>query len=277
MTPIRLTWCRNPGLRCTTPPTWNPAGSRQASTRPTFRRTQEPGRDWWLEVCEGEGVIHGGHSHLTDPDELRKDIATYYGMVSFMDEHIGRILEALDRLGLAENTLVVFTTDHGHFLGQHGLMAKAIHMYEDLIRIPWIVRWPGRVPAGCVSVTLQNLVDLAPTFLAAAGVEIPGRMTGLNLLPDWCDGRPVRAWSITENHNGRRRFHMRTFVNSRYKLTIYRQGSDGEFFDLERDPSETRNLWSDRASQTAKAQVMDAFLRATLQTEPERMPRIAGA
>jgi arylsulfatase A-like enzyme len=139
------------------------------------------------------------------------------------------------------------------------------------------MRWPGRAPAGRVSADLQNLVDLAPTFLAAAGAEIPGRMTGLNLLPDWCDGQPVRTWSITENHHGRRRFHMRTYVNERYKLTIYRTGQDGELFDLLADPGELRNLWHDPAAQTVKAQVMEAFLQATLEMEPERMPRISGA
>jgi arylsulfatase A-like enzyme len=242
-----------------------------------FRRTQERGDAWWKQAREGEGAVHGGHSHLRDPAELRKDIATYYGMVSFMDEHIGRILAELDRLGQADNTLVIFTTDHGHFLGGHGLTAKAIHMYEDLIRIPWIVRWPGHVHPERVADTLQNLVDLAPTFLAAAGIAIPGRMTGLNLLPDWCEGRPVRSWSVTENHHGRRRFHMRTFVNARYKLTVYRGGSDGELFDLVADPGEIRNLWHDPSAREIKAKVMEEFLQATLEMEPERMPRIANA
>lgn len=242
-----------------------------------FRRTQEQGHAWWKEENQGEGYVHGGHSQLRDPEELRKDIATYYGMVSFMDAHIGRILAELDRLGVAENTLVVFTTDHGHFLGQHGLTAKAIHMYEDLIRLPWIVRWPGRVPAGRVSATLQNLVDLAPTFLSAAGIAAPGGMTGLNLLPDWCGGEAVRQWSVTENHHGRRRFHMRTYVNERYKLTVYRTGADGELFDLAADPGEVRNLWHDPAARQLKADLMEDFLQATLQSEPERMPRIAGA
>lgn len=242
-----------------------------------FRRTQEKGYAWWRAAIEGEGAVHGGHSHLYDSESLRKDMAAYYGMVSFMDEHIGRILVELNRLGLAEDTLVVFTTDHGHFLGRHGLIAKAIHMYEDLIRLPWIVRWPGRVPAGRVSSSLQNLVDLAPTFLSAAGLEPPGIMTGLNLLPSWCEGKAVRRWSITENHHGRRRFHMRTYVNERYKLTVYRTGRDGELFDLVADPGEIRNLWHDPSARKLKADLMEAFLQATLEMEPERMPRITGA
>jgi len=241
-----------------------------------FRKTQEHDPDFWRSLVEDKG-IHGGHSHLHDRQELKKDMAVYYGMVSFMDQEIGRILEALDRLGLAENTLVVFTTDHGHFLGQHGLIAKCIHHYEDLLRVPFIVRFPGRVPAGKTSDALQNLVDLAPTFLAAAGLEIPGIMTGLNQLPNWQDGRPVRTYSITENRHTRTRVHMRTYVDARYKITVYRQGGDGELFDLAEDPGEVHNLWHEPGAAGLKSRLMHAFLQATLRDEPTRMPRIAGA
>ncbi|NCB11006.1 MAG: hypothetical protein EOM78_05180, partial [Erysipelotrichia bacterium] len=98
-----------------------------------FRKTQEDDPEYWKLVTRDEGAVHGAASHLRDEEELKKDIAVYFGMISFMDYQIGLILDELDRLGIAENTLVVFTTDHGHFLGQHGLTAKAIHHYEDLI------------------------------------------------------------------------------------------------------------------------------------------------
>ena len=241
-----------------------------------FRKTQEHDPAYWKAARQGE-AIHGGHCHLRDPEELRKDVACYYGMVSFMDRQIARTLESLDRLGLADNTLVVFTTDHGHFLGQHGLIAKAIHHYEDLLRVPFIVRWPGRVPAGQASEAIQNLVDLPPTFLAAAGREVPGIMTGVNQLETWRGGPEVRSGSITENHHGTRHFHMRTYVNRRYKITVYRDGQDGELFDLTRDPDEVRNLWHDPGSQALKGHMLHEFLQATLQGEPMRMPRIAGA
>lgn len=242
-----------------------------------FRQTQHHNPDWWKRATAGEGYVHGAHSHRHDPEELKKDIACYYGMISFMDAEIGRTLDELDRLGLAGNTLVIFTTDHGHFLGQHGLIAKAIHHYEDLIRLPFLVRWPGRVPAGRVSTALQNLVDLAPTFLTAAGLPVPGGMTGVNQLPAWEGGAAVRQWSVTENHHGYRRFHLRTYVNPRYKLTVYRQGEDGELFDLEEDPGEVRNRWHDARYAAVKQRLLLEFMQATLQSEPERMPRIAGA
>jgi len=251
------------------------SGEEHAKNPPHFRLTQEKSPDF-SAYYEDQG-IHGFHSHLRDEQELRKDIAIYYGMISFMDQQIGRILEALDRLGVAERTLVVFTTDHGHFLGQHGLIAKGAFHYEDMIRIPFLVRWPGQVPAGRVSRRLQSLVDLAPTFLAAAGVEIPGVMTGVDQLPAWCADRACRDHAIVENRHTYKNVHLRTYVNERYKITVYRQGEDGELFDLVEDPGEINNLWHEPQACELKRKLLMEFMQATLATEPTRMPRIAGA
>ena len=243
-----------------------------------FRKTQEADNDYWEEVTKDEGGwVHGGHHHLHSEAELKKDIAVYYGMTSLMDKHIGRILDELGRLGLADNTIVVFSTDHGHFLGQHGLIAKAIHHYEDLIRIPWIVRWPGRTCPGTVSSSFQNLVDLAPSFLCAAGLEVPGSMTGISQLESWQGGPEPRHFTIVENHHGNRKFHMRSYLNKRYKITVYRNGTEGELFDIQSDPEELRNLWDNPDSAAIKSHMLLEFMQGILQTEPERMPRIAGA
>ena len=241
-----------------------------------FGKTQQDDSDWWQQARKGE-AIHGGHPHLHDVEELKKDMACYYGMVSFMDQQIGSILDALERLGQAGNTLVVFSTDHGHFLGQHGLIAKCIHHYEDLLRIPYIVRWPGRTPAGQTSGAIQNLVDLAPSFLSAAGLDVPGAMTGVDQTGCWSGGQATRDWSVTENHHGTTHFHMRTYVNQRYKITVHRDGADGELFDLREDPREVSNLWHDPAARQLKGELLHEFMQATLVSEPTRMPRIAGA
>ena len=241
-----------------------------------FRMTQEKNPKFREMFFEDKG-IHGGHSHLHDTEELKKDIACYYGMVSFMDREIGCILDALDRLGLADSTLVVFTSDHGHFLGQHGLIAKTLFHYEDLLRVPFIVRWPGRAPAGRASQDIQNLIDLPSSFLSAAGLDIPGIMTGVDQTDTWCGGEPARKWSITENRHTKTNFHMRTYVNQRYKITVYRKWPDGELFDLVEDPGEVNNLWHDPAAQELKGKLLLEFMQATLTCEPTRMPRIANA
>ncbi len=241
-----------------------------------FRMTQEEDPKFREMFFEDQGM-HGAHSHLHDREKLKQDMACYYGMVSLMDQQIGRILDALDRLGVAENTLVVFTTDHGHFLGQHGLIAKAIHHYEDLLRLPFVVRWPGCVPAGQVSQALVSLVDLPPTFLTAAGLEVPGIMTGVDQLETWGGGAPARTWCICENRHTRTNFHMRSFVTERYKITVYRKSDDGELFDLVEDPGEVNNLWHEPAAAELKGRLLHQFMQATMACEPTPMPRIAGA
>lgn len=241
-----------------------------------FGMTQDLKADFHRFHTEDQHA-HGMHPHPFGEEDMKLNMAAYYGMVSFMDQQIGLILDALDRLGLAENTIVVFSTDHGHFLGQHGLMAKGPFHYEDLLRVPYVVRWPKKVPAGRVSAAIQNLVDLPVSFLAAAGLDVPGSMTGVNQLDTWAGGPPARTWSVTENHHTRTRVHLRTYVNDRYKLTVYRQGDDGELFDLQEDPGEVRNLWHDPAAAEVKARLMHEFMQATLACEPMRMPRIYGA
>lgn len=89
-------------------------------------------------------------------------------------------MDKLDELGLTENTIIVFTTDHGHFLGQHGLNAKGPFMYDDLIKVPLIASWKNHIPSNKVNTSLQSLVDIPTTFFGLLGLEKPHEMTGLN-------------------------------------------------------------------------------------------------
>ncbi len=243
---------------------------------PHFAMTQQAKPDFsaWRESGFG---IHGMQSHLRDSDTMDKDVAVYYGMVSLMDKYIGRIVDRLDELGLADNTLVVFTTDHGHLFGQHGLCAKGPFHYEDLVRLPFLARWPGRIAAGEVSDALVSLVDLAPTFLAAAGQPIPGRMSGVSQLATWQGGAAARDHVIVENRHEPTTIHVKTHVDERYKLTVYYRREYGELFDLSSDPGETMNLWDDPTLAALKAELTRRLLFAEMGKEPLPMPRIAGA
>lgn len=242
---------------------------------PWYAKTQEPNPDF-SEWQETPHFNHGFSSHLIDEQELRKNIAIYYGMISFVDAGVGRILARLDELGLSENTLVVFTTDHGHFLGQHGLTAKGAFHYEDLVRIPMIARYPGLTPAGSRSIALQSLVDLAPTFLSAAGLSVPGDMQGVDQLGVWT-GRSssARDHVLVENRHQPTKVHIRTFVDERYKLTIYRDQPWGELFDLAEDPGERRNQFDNPEYEAIKTQLLRRFLNAELTREASRYDRIA--
>jgi arylsulfatase A-like enzyme len=244
---------------------------------PHFRQTREEAPDFSHLNEPGGQSLHGFHSHLHSDAELRRSMACYYGMVSLVDAEVGRILEALDRLGIAENTLVIFSTDHGHLLGQHGLIAKGAFHYEDLLRIPMITRYPGHIPAGTVSNTLQSQIDFVPTFLDAAGIPVPGLMQGASQLPVWAGERPGREWALVENRHNPTTVDLRTLVTDRYKITVYRSADYGELFDLQADPGELHNRWSDPACADIKRDLLLRFVQAEIQREPTRMPRITNA
>ncbi|MBM3214874.1 DUF4976 domain-containing protein [Candidatus Poribacteria bacterium] len=244
---------------------------------PHFRMTQEPKPDFSAYRESGQG-IHGCHSHLHDRDELARNIAVYYGMISLMDKHIGTILDRVESLGIADDTLVVFTSDHGHLYGQHGMIAKGPFHYEDLIRVPFIVRYPGRVPGGARSDALQSLVDLPPTFLSEAGVPVPGRMTGLDQSPTWRGSDASRRRHVVvENRHEPTTLHLKSYVNDRYKLTVYYNRDDGELLDLVEDPHELRNRWYEPEYASLRAELTRQLLFAEMGKEPLPMPRIWGA
>ncbi|MDE2854598.1 MAG: sulfatase-like hydrolase/transferase [Chloroflexota bacterium] len=232
---------------------------------PHLQLTQQTDPDFsaWQEA-NGSGC-HGFHSHLHDREELAKDIACYYGMISCMDKYIGQIIDHLDALGLAENTLVVFTSDHGHYVGQHGLIAKGAFHYEDGIRVPMIARLPDRIPAGRVSHSLQSLVDYAPTFLDYCGLDVPVDMTGISQRQAFDgDETSEREHVIVENRHQPTTLHLKTCIDARYKITLYYNRDYGEIYDLLNDPGEVENLWSDA---DLRASLTEAFLRAEMLKE----------
>lgn len=249
-----------------------------AAMPPHFARTQQENPDFSDYEEPGGWGLHGFHSHLHTDAEMRRSMAAYYGMISLIDYNIGRILDYLDQAGLAENTLVVFSTDHGHFLGHHGLIAKGAFHYEDVLRVPMIVRQPGTVPAGQISNSLQSLVDYPQTFLAAAGIASPGAMQGVNQLPVWHGKEErVRDHALVENRHNPTTVHLRTLITDRHKLTVYRNAQYGELFDLQEDPGELHNRWADPAYAQVKADLLLQFVQAEIRREGTRMPRIAGA
>lgn len=247
------------------------------SMAPWFALTQETSPDFsrWQETPYQN---HGFTSHLIDEETMRKNIAVYYGMITFIDDQLGRILSRLEELGIADNTIVVFTTDHGHFLGQHGLTAKGAFHYEDLLRLPFVVRWPGHIPAGTSSNALLGLVDLAPSFLDAAGADIPGRMQGISQLDAWRNpDLHIRGSVVVENRHQPSAVDLRTYITDRYKLTLYRGHDWGELFDLKDDPDELHNLFHRPEHAELVREMALAAVNSEIEREPTRYQRIAGA
>lgn len=239
-----------------------------------YQMTQQEKPDY-AEYHESGQALFGLHSHLHNEDELRKDTAIYYGMTSMMDKYIGEILNRLDELDLADNTVVIFTSDHGHFLGHHGLIAKGPFHYEDMIKVPFIVRCPGLIPQGKITDELQSLVDLSPSMLSLCGLPVPRTMTGIDQSQLW-SGKAVnvRNHIICENHYDPTTVHLKTYVNKRYKITVYYNQEYGELFDLEKDPKEVMNLWDDPSYSQVKSDMLLQFLWGEMGKEPMWMPRI---
>lgn len=248
---------------------------------PHFGLTRQANPDFSYLNEEGDDRphwVHGAHSHLQNREKMAKNMATYFGMVSMLDHYIGKILDKLEELDLVKETVIVFTTDHGHFYGQHGLIAKAIHHYEDLVRIPWIVASPDCKKPGTRSDAMQSIVDLAKTFLSLAGLEQPMTMSGVDQSKVWNgEADHVRDHVLVENHFQPTKFYAKSYIDARYKLTIYMNETYGELFDLEKDPKELVNLWDHPDARQLKMELMLKMLHAELQKGPLCMPRITVA
>ncbi|MEM1026763.1 MAG: sulfatase-like hydrolase/transferase [Planctomycetota bacterium] len=248
---------------------------------PPHQMTRDANADFGCFNVDGFGN-HGYHPHVgVTEEDLKKAQAVYYGMISFMDHWIGQTLDRLEALGVLENTLIVFTSDHGHFLGQHGLVAKGPFHYEDVIRVPFIAAFGDRFAPGRTSASVQSLVDLAPTFLEAAGMEqTPPAMQGVSQLGAW-QGEPnaeARDYAIVENHhNDSDAVHLKTLVTDRHKLTVYRGRDWGELFDLHDDPNELDNRFDRVEHAATKAELMGRLVQADLEREPAPQARISGA
>ncbi len=226
----------------------------------------------YLEIIEQPGDyackpsdpdLHGAGNvcHLDwSEQQIRENTAAYYGMVSLMDHHIGRILDQLDKTGQADNTIVVFTSDHPDSLGDHGFWFKSLLSFEEIIRVPMIVRYPGRVPAGTRSDAFQNLVDLPATFCAGAGLNIPNEFEGHNQLPAWIDNGNERTYCVIEERPERGEFNQRILITSRYKLVFYANREYGELYDRNEDPDHLRNLWSSEEHRSEREELVRMLL-----------------
>jgi len=177
----------------------------------------------------------------------------YLGCIQAVDDSVGALLGYLDESGLAENTIVIYSSDQGFYLGEHGWYDKR-WMFEESLKMPFILRWPGKVPTGIQSEALIQNIDYAPTFLQAAGVAVPEAVQGRSLLPVLAnEGEPPSDWrdaiyySYYENaavhmvpqHDGVR--------TERYKAFFLPRSREWQLFDLEQDPQELHSLHRDPA------------------------------
>jgi arylsulfatase A-like enzyme len=189
----------------------------------------------------------------------------YLATVQSVDESVGRVLAWLDRAGLARNTFIVYTSDQGFFLGDHGLYDKRF-MYEESIRMPFLVRWPAGIRPGTRSDAIGLNVDFAPTFLDVAGLPPSADMQGHSLLPllrghtpaDWRTSMYYRYYHDPGHHNTRAHYGVRTRT---HKLIYFWKKDQWELFDLRNDPHELHNLYGEPGQQALIAQLKRELAR----------------
>lgn len=179
-----------------------------------------------------------------DPAPLKRVLAGYYALIHCIDMEIGRVLDWLDEHGEYENTIVVFTADHGDFAGEHGLFHKNLGIYESVQRIPFLLRMPGG-PEGESREGIIESVDLYPTLCDLSGLEVPEAVEGRSVVP-LAHGRgegKEEALAEWDWHGPAGRINaLRT---DRYRLVYYSHRIGGELYDHESDPGELSNLWDD--------------------------------
>ena len=192
----------------------------------------------------------------------------YLRCVQSVDDGVGRILDELEAQGLAENTIVVYTSDQGWYLGEHGWYDKR-WMYEESFRTPLLVRWPGQVAPGSVSTDLVENLDFAPTLLTAAGVAVPGRMQGESMVEvlrgrtpaDWRQSVYYHYYEHPGVHNVARHEGVRTVT---HKLISFYETGEWELYDLAADPQEMTSVYGQPGTEelTAELKAELEFLRA---------------
>lgn len=214
-------------------------------------------RNEWLRVKPvGVEIEANGKKETLTGDALNKFkyqryLQDYLGCIQSVDDNVSRLLDWLDQNGLSSNTVVIYTSDQGFFLGDHGLYDKRF-MYEESIRMPFLIRWPGVIKPGSVLDALAINADFAPTFMDIAGLRVPADMQGRSLLPllkgqhpkDWRTSWYYRYYHDPGDHNTRAHYGIRTAT---HKLIYFWKKDQWELFDLTKDPSELHNIYNDQA------------------------------
>ncbi|GAA6461865.1 sulfatase [Bacteroides xylanisolvens] len=245
-----------------------------------YRMTQTPDNKWGQKYVEDGEEVHGFFSQLgVSNEQARKNKSLYYGMVSMMDKYIGKILDYLDEKNLTDNTIIIFTTDHGNHIGSHGLHAKGGFVFEEDVKIPFLASWKKHFPENKKSDALISIVDLAPTMLSLIGMKnLPMTMSGIDM-SDVFKGKKdsLRESVIVENHFQRTKFYQKSYITNRYKIVWYMNSDEGELFDLQEDPHEYNNLWSNPDFKDLKYQLLHKAMQADMKKEICPMPRVAPA
>ena len=240
-------------------------------------------------------------------DDIRRVTEMYYGMNTYIDHEVGRLLTHLDELGLSDNTLVIYMSDHGEYLGEHKMIRKSKALYDCLIHIPLLVSWPGHVPQGESCDEFVEVVDIAPTILDAIGLPHPDGIQGQSMLPIFTDapynsrdavfaeqgvedatgsiaGNPIESLGRVPESPTSPDFSpqlkmgdqgpIKSIRTRDWKCVYYPGNHEGELYNLKEDPGELTNLWHLPEYAQLKNELSLRILDWCIQTE-DRKPKLS--
>ena len=193
----------------------------------------------------------------------------YLATIRSVDDNVGRVLNYLEENGLSENTLIVYTSDQGFYLGEHGWFDKRF-MYEESFRTPLLMQWKGKIPEGITNDKLVSNLDFAQTFLDVAEVPAPDRMQGRSLVPlmmgktpeNWRDYLYYHYYEFPAVHSVRKHEGV---TGEKYKLIHFYELDEWELYDLEKDPMEMNNIYEDNSYDSIKNVMTDRLKRIKTQ------------
>ena len=240
-----------------------------------FMRMTEPERERWNEAYAPRIAEYQALKDTTSEETMtrwkyQQYIRDYAAVIRGVDENVGRLLQYLEETGELDNTVIIYTSDQGFFLGEHGWFDKRF-MYEECQRTPMLVRYPRAIKAGSTSKALAMNIDIAPTLLDYAGVDVPSDIQGRSLrkvlsgrVPaDWRDAVYYHYYEYPSWHSVKRHYGIRT---ERYKLIhFYNDIDEWELYDLLKDPREMRNVYEDPSYAEVRMLLHEKLLR--LQSE----------
>jgi arylsulfatase A-like enzyme len=229
----------------------------------------------WQQAVDQEMtvVVHGEKKTISGQElkkwKYQKYIKDYLRCIASVDENVGRLLDYLDQSGLSQNTIVIYTSDQGFFLGDHDWFDKRF-MYEESLRMPFVIRYPSQIKSGSINDSMILNVDFAPTFLEYAHIPVPSDIQGKSLKPllegkrpeSWRRSMYYRYYHYPGDHKVQQHYGVRT---ERYKLIYFNRIDAWELYDLQKDPTEIRNIYEEKDSAVIVQQLKKELKR--LRTE----------
>lgn len=186
----------------------------------------------------------GGEQHKLSDEKVEEYTRYYYAMITFIDQEIGKIRKELEKKGELDNTIIIFTSDHGEYMGDYGLLQKGPFMYDNLIKVP-LLFWGKGVEKSVTSDEIVENIDIVPTILELIGKEVPYGIQGESLknILQKIDKERVKKSAIVTYDARDRGIMVKSYRDKRYKLNLFMNEEYGEMYDLEVDPQETTNLF----------------------------------